>query len=221
MTRARQNSAPECARPTITRARIPQWRLAMPMQPPCAAPLLGAALGALAATGPAGGRAKRLSSKPITLMCPSPAGRLHRSPHAHRGARTARQVPGSARLRREPSRRRRHAGPANMAQERQARTAYKGGALHPGHAAHALHAQDQLGSDPGLQLHHRPQQAINDYIEAARKSPGTIDYGSTGAGSSAAIFLIGGSARTPASSLKPCALQGAYADMQQALLGGQ
>ena len=63
-----------------------------------------------------------------------------------------------------------------------------------------------------------PFQTFNDYIEAARDKPGTIDYGSTGVGSSPHLLMeeIAINAKVK---LNHVPFKG-NADMQQALLGG-
>lgn len=63
-----------------------------------------------------------------------------------------------------------------------------------------------------------PFKSFNDYIEAARKSPGQINYGSTGSGTSPHLLLeeIAGNAKVQ---LNHIAFRG-NADLQQALLGG-
>ncbi len=63
-----------------------------------------------------------------------------------------------------------------------------------------------------------PYKTFNDYIEAARKSPGTIDYGSTGIGSSPHLLMeeVAINAKVK---LNHVPFKG-NADMQQALLGG-
>jgi len=63
-----------------------------------------------------------------------------------------------------------------------------------------------------------PFQTFNDYIEAARAKPGTIDYGSTGVGSSPHLLMeeIAINAKVK---LNHVPFKG-NADMQQALLGG-
>ncbi len=63
-----------------------------------------------------------------------------------------------------------------------------------------------------------PYRTFNDYIEAARKAPGSIDYGSTGAGSSPHL-LMEEVARNAGVQLNHVPFKG-NADMQQALLGG-
>ena len=63
-----------------------------------------------------------------------------------------------------------------------------------------------------------PYKTFNEYIEAARKAPGTIDYGSTGVGSSPHLLLeeVAINAKVK---LNHVPFRG-NADMQQALLGG-
>jgi tripartite-type tricarboxylate transporter receptor subunit TctC len=63
-----------------------------------------------------------------------------------------------------------------------------------------------------------PYKTFNDYIEAARKTPGKIDYGSTGVGTSPHLLLeeIAGNAKVQ---LVHVPFKG-NADLQQALLGG-
>ena len=63
-----------------------------------------------------------------------------------------------------------------------------------------------------------PYKTFNDYIEAARKSPGKIDYGSTGAGSSPHLQIeeVAINAKVQ---LNHVPFKG-NADLQQALLGG-
>ena len=63
-----------------------------------------------------------------------------------------------------------------------------------------------------------PYKTFNDYIEAARKSPGTIDYGSTGIGSSPHLLMeeVAINAKVK---LNHVPFKG-NADLQQALLGG-
>ena len=63
-----------------------------------------------------------------------------------------------------------------------------------------------------------PFKTFNEYIEAARKAPGTIDYGSTGIGSSPHLLLeeVAINAKVK---LNHVPFRG-NADMQQALLGG-
>jgi len=63
-----------------------------------------------------------------------------------------------------------------------------------------------------------PFKAFNDYIEAARKQPGAINYGSTGAGSSPHL-LMEAVAINAKVKLTHVPFKG-NADMQQALLGG-
>lgn len=63
-----------------------------------------------------------------------------------------------------------------------------------------------------------PYKTFNDYIEAARKAPNTIDYGSTGIGSSPHL-LIEELAINADVKLVHVPFKG-NADMQQALLGG-
>ncbi len=63
-----------------------------------------------------------------------------------------------------------------------------------------------------------PYKTFNDYIEAARKNPGKIDYGSTGAGSSPHLLMeeVAINAKVQ---LNHVPFKG-NADLQQALLGG-
>ena len=63
-----------------------------------------------------------------------------------------------------------------------------------------------------------PYRTFNDYIEAARKAPGRIDYGSTGAGSSPHLLLeeVATNAKVQ---LNHIPFKG-NADLQSALLGG-
>ena len=63
-----------------------------------------------------------------------------------------------------------------------------------------------------------PYKSFNDYIEAARKSPGLIEYGSTGVGSSPHLLLeeLSDNAKV---TLNHVPFKG-NADLQQALLGG-
>jgi len=63
-----------------------------------------------------------------------------------------------------------------------------------------------------------PYKTFNDYIEAARKSPGKIDYGSTGAGSSPHLLMeeVATNAKVQ---LNHIPFKG-NADLQSALLGG-
>ncbi len=63
-----------------------------------------------------------------------------------------------------------------------------------------------------------PYKTFNDYIEAARKNPGTIDYGSTGIGSSPHLLMeeVAINAKVK---LNHVPFKG-NADLQQALLGG-
>ena len=63
-----------------------------------------------------------------------------------------------------------------------------------------------------------PYKTFNDYIEAARKTPGKIDYGSTGAGSSPHLLMeeVAINAKVQ---LNHVPFKG-NADLQQALLGG-
>ncbi len=63
-----------------------------------------------------------------------------------------------------------------------------------------------------------PFKSFNDYIEAARKAPGQINYGSTGTGSSPHLLLeeLAGNAKVQ---LNHIPFKG-NADLQQALLGG-
>ena len=63
-----------------------------------------------------------------------------------------------------------------------------------------------------------PYKSFNEYIEAARKSPGTIDYGSTGIGTSPHLLLeeLTGNAKI---TLNHVPFKG-NADLTQALLGG-
>lgn len=63
-----------------------------------------------------------------------------------------------------------------------------------------------------------PYRSFNDYIAAARKSPGKIDYGSTGIGSSPHL-LMEELAENAKVSLNHVPFKG-DADLQQALLGG-
>lgn len=63
-----------------------------------------------------------------------------------------------------------------------------------------------------------PYKSFNDYIAAARKSPGTVDYGSTGAGSSPHL-LMEELAENAKVKLNHVPFKG-NADLQQALLGG-
>jgi tripartite-type tricarboxylate transporter receptor subunit TctC len=63
-----------------------------------------------------------------------------------------------------------------------------------------------------------PYKTFNDYIEAARKAPGKLDYGSTGIGSSPHLLMeeVAGNAKVQ---LTHVPFKG-NADLQQALLGG-
>ena len=63
-----------------------------------------------------------------------------------------------------------------------------------------------------------PYKSFNDYIEAARRAPGKIDYGSTGAGSSPHLLLeeVATNAKV---TLNHIPFKG-NADLQSALLGG-
>jgi tripartite-type tricarboxylate transporter receptor subunit TctC len=63
-----------------------------------------------------------------------------------------------------------------------------------------------------------PYKSFNDYIAAARKNPGAVDYGSTGAGSSPHLLMeeLAENARVK---LNHVPFKG-NADLQQALLGG-
>jgi len=63
-----------------------------------------------------------------------------------------------------------------------------------------------------------PYKTFNDYIEAARKQPGKIDYGSTGIGTSPHLLMedLAGNAKV---TLNHIPFKG-NADLQQALLGG-
>ena len=63
-----------------------------------------------------------------------------------------------------------------------------------------------------------PYKSFNDYIEAARKAPGKIDYGSTGVGTSPHLLMeeLAGSAKVE---LNHVPFKG-NADLTQALLGG-
>jgi tripartite-type tricarboxylate transporter receptor subunit TctC len=63
-----------------------------------------------------------------------------------------------------------------------------------------------------------PYKTFNDYIEAARKAPGKLDYGSTGIGSSPHLLIeeVAGNAKVQ---LNHVPFKG-NADLQQALLGG-
>lgn len=63
-----------------------------------------------------------------------------------------------------------------------------------------------------------PYKSFNDYIEAARKAPGQINYGSTGTGSSPHLLMeeLAGNAKVQ---LTHVPYKG-NADLQQALLGG-
>jgi tripartite-type tricarboxylate transporter receptor subunit TctC len=63
-----------------------------------------------------------------------------------------------------------------------------------------------------------PYKTFNDYIEAARKQPGKIDYGSTGIGSSPHL-LMEELAQHAKVTLTHVPFKG-NADLQQALLGG-
>jgi tripartite-type tricarboxylate transporter receptor subunit TctC len=63
-----------------------------------------------------------------------------------------------------------------------------------------------------------PYKTFNDYIEAARKQPGMLNYGSTGTGSSPHLLMeeVGSNAKV---NLTHVPFKG-NADLQQALLGG-
>jgi len=63
-----------------------------------------------------------------------------------------------------------------------------------------------------------PYKTFNEYIEAARKNPGKIDYGSTGIGTSPHLLMeeLAGNAKV---TLNHVPFKG-NADLQQALLGG-
>ncbi len=63
-----------------------------------------------------------------------------------------------------------------------------------------------------------PHKTFNDYIEAARKQPGQINYGSTGIGTSPHLLMeeVAGNAKV---TLNHIPFKG-NADLQQALLGG-
>jgi tripartite-type tricarboxylate transporter receptor subunit TctC len=63
-----------------------------------------------------------------------------------------------------------------------------------------------------------PHKSFNDYVEAARKEPGKIDYGSTGNGTSPHLLLaeLGGNAKVDFNHIP---FKG-NADLMQALLGG-
>jgi tripartite-type tricarboxylate transporter receptor subunit TctC len=63
-----------------------------------------------------------------------------------------------------------------------------------------------------------PYKTFNEYIEAARKAPGKIDYGSTGTGTSPHLLMeeLAGNAKVE---LNHVPFKG-NADLQQALLGG-
>jgi tripartite-type tricarboxylate transporter receptor subunit TctC len=63
-----------------------------------------------------------------------------------------------------------------------------------------------------------PHKTFNDYVEAARKEPGRIDYGSTGQGTSPHLLLeeLGGNAKV---TFNHVPFKG-NADLMQALLGG-
>jgi tripartite-type tricarboxylate transporter receptor subunit TctC len=63
-----------------------------------------------------------------------------------------------------------------------------------------------------------PYKTFNEYIEAARKTPGKVDYGSTGVGTSPHLLLeeVAGNAKV---TLVHVPFKG-NADLQQALLGG-
>ena len=63
-----------------------------------------------------------------------------------------------------------------------------------------------------------PYKSFNDYIAAARKSPGAVDYGSTGAGTSPHL-LMEELAENAKVQLNHVPFKG-NADLQQALLGG-
>ena len=63
-----------------------------------------------------------------------------------------------------------------------------------------------------------PYKSFNDYIAAARKSPGAVDYGSTGAGTSPHL-LMEELAENAKVTLNHVPFKG-NADLQQALLGG-
>lgn len=63
-----------------------------------------------------------------------------------------------------------------------------------------------------------PYKSFNDYIAAARKSPGAVDYGSTGAGTSPHL-LMEELAENAKVKLNHVPFKG-NADLQQALLGG-
>lgn len=63
-----------------------------------------------------------------------------------------------------------------------------------------------------------PYKSFNDYIEAARKNPGQIDYGSTGVGSSPHLLMEELSQNAKVK-LNHVPFKG-NADLQQALLGG-
>ena len=63
-----------------------------------------------------------------------------------------------------------------------------------------------------------PHKSFNDYVEAARKTPGVIDFGSTGIGTSPHLLLeeLGGNAKVQFNHVP---FKG-NADLMQALLGG-
>ena len=68
-----------------------------------------------------------------------------------------------------------------------------------------------------------PYKTFNDYIETARKSPGKVDYGSTGTGSSPHLLMeelaASASSKGAKVELNHVPFKG-NADLQQALLGG-
>lgn len=129
------------------------------------------------------------------------------------------------------SRRRWHPGPQQHGGHGRARRLHHQ-PVPAGHAAHAAHAQGQLRPHQRLQLHHRrvglhlrlrgacrlSAKTFKDYIEAARKSPGAVNYGSTGIGTSPHL-LLEELATAAGVQLNHVPFKG-NADQMQALLGG-
>jgi hypothetical protein len=172
---------------------------------------------------------------------PSPRGRSPSScpgrPAAAPTATTGRWPRSPARPRpadRDPerARRRRHHRARQHGPERPARRLH-GVAVPDGHDPPAAHAEGGLAPDQRLQLHHRrspatpsaswcaadsPYKTFKDYIEAARKEPGKINYGSTGTGTSPHLLMeeVADAAKVE---LNHVPFKG-NADQMQALLGG-
>jgi tripartite-type tricarboxylate transporter receptor subunit TctC len=169
-------------------------------------------------------------SKPITLIVPWPAGGST-DRHLRGAGRDRRQAPGPEHHRREQAGRRRHARPGHDGAERQARRLHDravpdGHAAHPAHAEGAWHPINDFSFIIGVSGYtfgfvvraDSPYKTFNDYIEAARKSPGKIDYGSTGTGTSPHLLMeeVSDNAKVQ---LNHVPFKG-NADLMQALLGG-